>query len=88
MCNKLPAIGSLGVVNLGYEFSTIDILGYLLAARTDAQVAFYVAEINRQGKAHGNTRFNIRFDPTIVSRDVRRRIFVTRPVKSRLQGHF
>ena len=87
MCKHSPSMQSMGVVSLDYEFSTIDILRYLLAARTDAEISWYVAELNRQGKSDGNRHFNIRFDPTIASKNVRRRIFITRPVRSRPNGH-
>lgn len=76
MSAKFHTIEPLSVVNLGYIFTNIDILKYLLSAKSDGEIAYYVKEINRQGKLHGNDAFNLRFDASLQSKDVRRRVFI------------
>lgn len=65
-------------IRLTDDSSTIDIMRYLRQAREE-DIGAVVAEINKQGKSLYGQCFVLKFDPTIVAKDVTRRFFISSP---------
>jgi len=66
-------------INLHHGSTTLDVIKYLELAHDDDDLQQIVDELDMQGKALFGPNYGLRFDPTVPSRDFRRRIFLTRP---------
>ena len=66
-------------VRLDEDSTTVDVVGYISAARNDDEISEIVREIDRQGKLIFGRGFSLRFDKLIFSKDFRRRVFIKIP---------
>jgi hypothetical protein len=74
-----PFARPLPSMQLTEESTTIDVIRFLETATSDNEISAVAEILNHQGKALFGEGFGLHFDPTIMSSDIRKRVFITIP---------